>query len=119
MYALTLLSLAAGALAMPGFGFDWSFSKRTEDCDDKSSIPPQEIRDQFPQFNQSQWEKYHCFSYADLLEIVPPCADYCEQYSIGELSPGGFGRDGCHQDDFPCHCARSQVISDVSCKPSK
>jgi hypothetical protein len=103
MYLLALLAVATSAVAFPGLGGD-------------DSIPPASVRDQFPQFNISQWEKYHCFTYAGLLEIVPPCADYCEQYSIGELTPGGFGRDGCHQDDFPCHCARSQVISDVSHK---
>jgi len=111
MHAFTILAFASGTLAIPSFGLGSFFgSKRT---DGSSAIPPAYIRDQFPQFNESQWEKYHCFSYADLLEIVPPCADYCEQYTIGELTPGGFGRDGCHQDDFPCHCARSQVISDL------
>jgi hypothetical protein len=102
IHAFTLLSLAMSATAFPCFGGK------------SDAIPPTSVRDQSSQFNQSQWEKYHCYTYADLLEIVPPCTDYWEQYSIGELRSGGFGRDGCHQDEFPCHFARSQVISDVN-----
>jgi hypothetical protein len=90
-------------MALPGFNFGW-FSKRESD-----GLPPAYIRDQFPQFNDTQWEKYHCFTFADLLATVPPCADYCETYSIGELSPGGFGRDGCHQVSPPC-ASKSDVL---------
>ena len=105
MHALTLLTLAAGAIAMPNSALN---------VRDDSGIPPAEVRAQWPQFDISIWEKYHCFTFADLLEIVPPCADYCETYAIGELTPGGFARDGCHQDDFPCHCQQGNKISEVS-----
>lgn len=105
MHAFAVLTFAAGALAMPGSGL----LARSDD----SGIPPAYVRAQF-NFTDAIWEKYHCFSFADLLNTVPPCSDYCETYSIGELTPGGFGRDGCHQDDFPCHCQQSQKVSDVS-----
>jgi hypothetical protein len=89
----------------------WGFNKLNKAPE--SSIPTKHTRDQFPQFSVSQWEAYHCLTFADLLNIVPPCADYCETYSIGAVTPGGFARYGCHEDDFPCHCANSQKLSDV------
>jgi len=110
MHVLTVLFFAVGALALPGFTWiPWGCSTSGATSD----IPPSSIRDQFPQFNESQWEAYHCLTFTDLLTIVPPCADYCETYAIGAVTPGDFARDGCHEDDFPCHCANSQKLSDA------
>lgn len=86
MHLLALLTFAAGTSALPnwlnfgdGFipkfpnwGSAWGFNKLEKQPE--SSIPPKYIRDQFPQFNESQWEAYHCLTFTNLLNIIPPCS---------------------------------------------
>lgn len=112
---LTLFVCSLRALAIPSkiYGPIWSLAHAGGS---KTPPVPTSITRQFPQFNTSQWEAYHCLTLNKLETIISNCAVYCEDYTLRAVKDG-FGRDGCHPDDFPCHCANSQRISNV-CQPA-
>ncbi|KAK3077780.1 hypothetical protein LTS18_009331 [Coniosporium uncinatum] len=69
-----------------------------------SAAPALDERAVFP---LSTWSKYHCLTLTEFEKRIPQCAVYCEEYTFRS------GRDGCAPDDFPCHCKRSQIVSDI------
>lgn len=54
---------------------------------------------------RSQYEKYKCMTLDKWEKNNEACAVNCENYAL--LA------DGCHKDDFYCHCQRTQMIDDV------
>lgn len=58
-------------------------------------------------FTQAQWNEYHCLTLTNFEKRIPACAVYCEEYTFRT------GRDGCHPDDFACHCKNSERVAKV------
>lgn len=51
------------------------------------------------------YQKYKCMTLDKWEKTNEPCAVACTDYALKA--------DGCHKDDFYCHCQRTQRIDDV------